>query len=143
MIRRPPRSTRTDTRFPYTTLFRSIEAVPPRALAVGLGQLERVVALACARAFGVVAVGRLPPVPGVRAVVADPEAQPGAAHRLLPCADDIASRPDARGVPGVVCAIERVEIVVMTAQRQELFGACSLVEVDQCHGLQIARNDVV
>src|SRR3546814_13094427 len=25
MIRRPPRSTRTDTRFPYTTLFRSIQ----------------------------------------------------------------------------------------------------------------------
>src|SRR3546814_1171455 len=24
MIRRPPRSTRTDTRFPYTTLFRSL-----------------------------------------------------------------------------------------------------------------------
>src|SRR3546814_2812198 len=27
MIRRPPRSTRTDTRFPYTTLFRSNEHV--------------------------------------------------------------------------------------------------------------------
>src|SRR3546814_3831394 len=27
MIRRPPRSTRTDTHFPYTTLFRSIDAV--------------------------------------------------------------------------------------------------------------------
>src|SRR3546814_21083962 len=26
MIRRPPRSTRTDTRFPYTTLFRSDDA---------------------------------------------------------------------------------------------------------------------
>src|SRR3546814_5581593 len=26
MIRRPPRSTRTDTRFPYTTLFRSLRA---------------------------------------------------------------------------------------------------------------------
>src|SRR3546814_16061874 len=26
MIRRPPRSTRTDTPFPYTTLFRSLEA---------------------------------------------------------------------------------------------------------------------
>src|SRR3546814_16507637 len=26
MIRRPPRSTRTYTRFPYTTLFRSLEA---------------------------------------------------------------------------------------------------------------------
>src|SRR3546814_10164893 len=29
MIRRPPRSTRTDTLFPYTTLFRSLEAPPP------------------------------------------------------------------------------------------------------------------
>src|SRR3546814_3857944 len=27
MIRRPPRSTRTDTLFPYTTLFRSIKAL--------------------------------------------------------------------------------------------------------------------
>src|SRR3546814_16998791 len=27
MIRRPPRSTRTDTRFPYTTLFRSEKAL--------------------------------------------------------------------------------------------------------------------
>src|SRR3546814_16597240 len=27
MIRRPPRSTRTDTLFPYTTLFRSIENI--------------------------------------------------------------------------------------------------------------------
>src|SRR3546814_17528981 len=34
MIRRPPRSTRTDTLFPYTTLFRS--GVPPcRFLALG------------------------------------------------------------------------------------------------------------
>src|SRR3546814_11006506 len=28
MIRRPPRSTRTDTLFPYTTLFRSFASVP-------------------------------------------------------------------------------------------------------------------
>src|SRR3546814_1967144 len=31
MIRRQPRSTRTDTLFPYTTLFRSIEMNPVRA----------------------------------------------------------------------------------------------------------------
>src|SRR3546814_12349741 len=33
MIRRPPRSTRTDTLFPYTTLFRSVEELrrPHRA----------------------------------------------------------------------------------------------------------------
>src|SRR3546814_2028877 len=29
MIRRPPRSTRTDTLFPYTTLFRSLRPAPP------------------------------------------------------------------------------------------------------------------
>src|SRR3546814_11427280 len=29
-IRRPPRSTRTDTLFPYTTLFRSVEMLPIR-----------------------------------------------------------------------------------------------------------------
>src|SRR3546814_20506458 len=32
MIRRPPRSTRTDTLFPYTTLFRSVSPGPPRQL---------------------------------------------------------------------------------------------------------------
>src|SRR3546814_17895358 len=30
MIRRPPRSTRTDTLFPYTTLFRSVVRQPDR-----------------------------------------------------------------------------------------------------------------
>src|SRR3546814_2843972 len=32
MIRRPPRSTRTDTLFPYTTLFRSIPHGPPHQI---------------------------------------------------------------------------------------------------------------
>src|SRR3546814_2669799 len=31
MIRRPPRSTRTDTLFPYTTLFRSVDVAFPEA----------------------------------------------------------------------------------------------------------------
>src|SRR3546814_5132926 len=36
MIRRPPRSTRTDTLFPYTTLFRSLPELPAldRAIAI-------------------------------------------------------------------------------------------------------------
>src|SRR3546814_19210952 len=33
MIRRPPRSTRTDTLFPYTTLFRSTDAICPEVIA--------------------------------------------------------------------------------------------------------------
>src|SRR3546814_7161093 len=37
MIRRPPRSTRTDTLFPYTTLFRSLRILPP----VDGGTLDR------------------------------------------------------------------------------------------------------
>src|SRR3546814_4639716 len=36
MIRRPPRSTRTDTLFPYTTLFRSARP-PPRSRAGAVG----------------------------------------------------------------------------------------------------------
>src|SRR3546814_10075715 len=40
MIRRPPRSTRTDTLFPYTTLFRSRQGHEP-ARTVGLRKLAR------------------------------------------------------------------------------------------------------
>src|SRR3546814_14835530 len=35
MIRRPPRSTRTDTRFPYTTLFRSLASLGADCLMSG------------------------------------------------------------------------------------------------------------
>src|SRR3546814_16152702 len=44
MIRRPPRSTRTDTLFPYTTLFRSLRrpvSRPPYALSVATLTCER------------------------------------------------------------------------------------------------------
>src|SRR3546814_20725062 len=34
MIRRPPRSTRTDTLFPYTTLFRSVDLEDPGGVLV-------------------------------------------------------------------------------------------------------------
>src|SRR3546814_6926268 len=39
MIRRPPRSTRTDTLFPYTTLFRSDALLRHRPLVGGRGKL--------------------------------------------------------------------------------------------------------
>src|SRR3546814_5441855 len=41
MIRRPPRSTRTDTRCPYTTLFRSVQVQEGRAEAVAVVDDER------------------------------------------------------------------------------------------------------
>src|SRR3546814_15439933 len=40
MIRRPPRSTRTDTLFPYTTLFRSIRSTKRRAADGRLGDQD-------------------------------------------------------------------------------------------------------
>src|SRR3546814_3602477 len=41
MIRRPPRSTRTDTLFPYTTLFRSLRALEKAAVRAGGGANHR------------------------------------------------------------------------------------------------------
>src|SRR3546814_7942529 len=43
MIRRPPRSTRTDTLFPYTTLFRSLNGQPSLALKVSKRSGENII----------------------------------------------------------------------------------------------------
>src|SRR3546814_15361138 len=40
MIRRPPRSTRTDTLFPYTTLLRSVSLWLPLGLGAAVGYLS-------------------------------------------------------------------------------------------------------
>src|SRR3546814_13893667 len=63
MIRRPPRSTRTDTLFPYTTLFRSIDAAITARLASGwtLGRLDRTMkAILRAGAYALIARGDVP-----------------------------------------------------------------------------------
>src|SRR3546814_21180898 len=41
MIRRPPRSTRTDTLFPYTTLFRSVEVDEAKAISQGVAVSDK------------------------------------------------------------------------------------------------------
>src|SRR3546814_12288741 len=56
MIRRPPRSTRTDTLFPYTTLFRSLTGhVWPAVLGLG----PRTSAAITLGAYGVMLLGAL------------------------------------------------------------------------------------
>src|SRR3546814_5809746 len=50
MIRRPPRSTRTDTPFPYPTLFRSVEQ-RRGAVHIGIGQIQRAADVARPRPF--------------------------------------------------------------------------------------------
>src|SRR3546814_15800690 len=66
MIRRPPRSTRTDTLFPYTTLFRSVDpgGGPPPVVRPGVGASPR--GGEAARQAAAIAV---PPVGGTQARV--------------------------------------------------------------------------
>src|SRR3546814_20671768 len=60
MIRRPPRATRTDTLFPYTTLFRSLLSGPPEPDRRLLDELRGVAA-----AFAALSAGKekVPPIP--------------------------------------------------------------------------------
>src|SRR3546814_17585629 len=82
MIRRPPRSTRTDTLFPYTTLFRSVQQL------AGLRVAMRVVAEIDLAETGVDAIGRRV---GERTV--QPRAGLGAGGIALRRAGDV-ERPD-------------------------------------------------
>src|SRR3546814_18531437 len=98
MIRRPPRSTRTDTLFPYTTLFRSLRqltvapAVGERLDIVGTVGLQRLHLAARALGgrdpFGGVGVATVGAVPARRAHARDEVdvrrlniGEPGAARR--------------------------------------------------------------
>src|SRR3546814_7804050 len=64
MIRRPPRSTRTDTLFPYTTLFRSSKSVSSPAAKAPSGQAQSAAASAINRLVdlecGFLIIGGLP-----------------------------------------------------------------------------------
>ncbi len=108
-----------------------IQALPPLALAVGLGQAKGVIALAGQGAFRVVAIGCLPPVPGMGRVVADAEAQACIPRHLGPGPDDVAPGPHPQGVPGVMFRRPGVEVVVVVGQGHEILRARGLVEPHQ------------
>src|SRR3546814_12873402 len=72
MIRRPPRSTRTDTRFPYTTLFRSAVRRTPEARRASGDQPAMMRAMACALAMAAAPLlGGAAPAPRVHSIVID------------------------------------------------------------------------
>src|SRR3546814_19096084 len=79
MIRRPPRSTRTDTLFPYTTLFRSV-ALAVEERPQGEADAESRVAMVAVRRIiarhAVIAAVRLAVIPPVVAAVMPPVAAP-------------------------------------------------------------------
>src|SRR3546814_9417057 len=73
MIRRPPRSTRTDTLFPYTTLFRSL-AIPPGCRSPAVARAAGAAGEAGGRASQA-PHGRLDARPGRRGAVEADEAR--------------------------------------------------------------------
>src|SRR3546814_13698927 len=104
MIRRPPISTRTDTLFPYTTLFRSLRQPPLQLRRVRAGDPSRAARVRgpAARALGgagAAAVLGLPaggarPPPHRRTRAADP-----AAHQRAAAADPVVDAARERAAP--------------------------------------------
>jgi hypothetical protein len=70
-------------------------------------------------------------MPCVRRVIADAELQAMLARRLGPAADDVLARSDVERIPGVVCGIVVVEVVVMIGQRHEILRAGRLVQAHE------------
>src|SRR3546814_12071145 len=75
MIRRPPRSTRTDTLFPYTTLFRS-ETIALNPVPANLGFLSKACGQAVAHIGQADAIALYPLKRNRVAVIADAQVQP-------------------------------------------------------------------
>src|SRR3546814_8582536 len=98
MIRRPPRSTRTDTLFPYTTLFRSpVDVAPPRlAAAADQGMAAGLEADRRQRGAQVTQTGDRLPVqtsfPGLSGVAQARLATPAATGFLIPLGVDLQRR---------------------------------------------------
>src|SRR3546814_365112 len=119
MIRRPPRSTRTDTLFPYTTLFRSQRGRRPEPPGLLVADVER---LAAGVADRVVVPGREPElmrilrprVAGVR--FAGHAAEPGIGQHVRPRRR---RRLPRRQVDHVLVAVrgERAEAVAFAQRR--------------------------
>src|SRR3546814_19703554 len=122
MIRRPPRSTRTDTLFPYTTLFRSL-SVLRRPLAICDSRLPS---------------ARISPQPVVPS--------PGPRPRVLiypPCRGDVLSAVLPHHVVGdLVSAPAGQDVVVVVDHVEHLDITIGLAFVALDHRLRATRTNV-
>src|SRR3546814_14774186 len=117
MVRRPPRSTRTDTFFPYTTLVRSLGIVYPflpfQALSLGATPLQVSLLLVTDTAVILVLApywGRLSDQVGRRRVIALALATAPIAYLLLAYADSLALLFAARACAGISNEIGRAHV---------------------------------
>src|SRR3546814_340426 len=103
MIRRPPRSTRTDTLFPYTTLFRS------QARAWVLGVTAAVMASAAIYAFGVA-----PVIYETRVVLLPPSPAALAIHSYAHLTSAVAYSQAHRSIDGSIPSEQDLAIPLLT-----------------------------
>src|SRR3546814_7116076 len=109
MIRRPPRSTRTDTPFPYTTLFRSAENRPQ----------------ACRLVFqGAAGVGRVP-----HPYHADRGARPGAPYdpRLLRSEEHTSELQSLMRISYAVFCLKKKNKQNITTERHRTTTKCKMI----------------
>src|SRR3546814_10309324 len=114
MIRRPPRSTRTDTLFPYTTLFRATHTAHLRELSAQVVHVELTLGELGRHALGIFLLDRF--------------------RRLLDEADDIAHAEDAAGDTLRVEGLDRVELFAGAGELDRLAG-------DRAHRERRTRSD--
>src|SRR3546814_13518949 len=108
MIRRPPRSTRTDTLFPYTTLFRSCTGAPVSECRAALCRNRRRLDRAGGEDSGQVAQAALA-LPSSTARTAATASYALAPIGQPPCA--ISGRPPPHLPPGAATARDRKDVV--------------------------------
>ena len=102
-----------------------VQALPPLALAIRLGQ-PAVIGHVLVGSVGIIAIGHLEPMPGVRGMIADAETQAVFPGNLGPNADDVFHRADLGGVPWLVFGVVAIEVVVVIGQGHEVMGAGAL-----------------
>src|SRR3546814_21165051 len=95
MILRPPRSTRTYTRFPYTALFRSLAGRGGGAGGRRTGGIGRRAIGGCRRGVGTLEIraGDAAGEDRARGERGEERAKRRAGHRISPCASRVARRP--------------------------------------------------
>src|SRR3546814_18451324 len=108
MIRRPPRSTRTDTLFPYTTLFRSTHTAHLRELSAQVVHVELTLGELGRHAPGIFLLDRF--------------------RRLLDEADDLAHADDAAGDTLRVAGLDLDELFDGSGELYRISGARALPE---------------
>src|SRR3546814_8206376 len=140
MIRRPPRSTRTDTLFPYTTLFRS---VPPRqALALRPGLAVRIGRRAVVEHAPVSRPGKGPAQ--VRAGAIRPVRLPRAGLIVALCGIGAAINPAAAGGGAVILeVVEAFDLATLRpAIAADLLEHRLCVDVAAVVNLRVVERDV-